>query len=109
MERIIFSNNEIVRTSEQPHAKSINLYLIHTGVSADAPLAHIRDLIGVSADAPLAYMWGLIHRGQCRRTAGPHAGLIHTGVSADAPLAYMRGLIHIESVQTHHWPTCGTS
>ena len=63
----------------------------------------------VSADAPLAYMWGLIHRGQCRRTAGPHAGLIHTGVSADAPLAYMRGLIQIESVQTHHWPTCGTS
>ena len=76
MERILFSNNEIVRTSEQPHAKSINLYLMHTGVRADAPLAHMQDLIGVSADAPLAHM---------------------------------RGLIHIESVQMHRWPTCGTS
>lgn len=56
MERILFSNNEIVRTSEQPHAKSINLYLMHTGVRADAPLAHMQDLIGVSADAPLAHM-----------------------------------------------------
>ena len=39
MERIIFSKNELIRTTEQPHAKSINLYLIpHTRVNADASL-----------------------------------------------------------------------
>ena len=115
MERIIFSNNEIVRTSEQPHAKSINLYLIHTGVSADAPLAHMqasyiqsqcRRTAGLhvgphTQGSVQTHCWPTCrthtHRGQCRCTAGLHAGPHTYRVSADTPLAHMRDLIGVSA------------